>query len=92
MTPAPRVVLDTHVVLSALLFSQGRLARLRLASRQASFHPLVSLPFLQLAAAGSADCLVTGDRDLLGLNGEMKCPIITAAEFLLSLNRSRAKP
>jgi putative PIN family toxin of toxin-antitoxin system len=36
------VVLDTNVVLSALLFTQGRLARLRLAWQQAIFHPLVS--------------------------------------------------
>jgi len=42
MRPAPRAVLDTNVVLSALLFSQGRLTRLRLEWRQASFHPLVS--------------------------------------------------
>jgi len=35
-------VLDTNVVLSALLFSQGRLARLRLAWLDASFYPLVS--------------------------------------------------
>lgn len=38
----PRVVLDTNVVLSALLFAQGRLARVRLAWQQASFHPLLS--------------------------------------------------
>ena len=42
MRSAPRAVLDTNVVLSALLFSQGRLARLRLEWRQASFHPIVS--------------------------------------------------
>ena len=141
MRSAPRAVLDTNVVLSALLFSQGRLARLRPAWQQASFHPLVSkatteelmrvlaypkfklagdeqrelladylpyctpvampvrlprtppcrdpldLPFLQLAVVGNADCLVTGDRNLLGLQGEMKCPIVTGAEFLLSLDR-----
>ncbi len=42
MRSIPRVVLDTNVVLSALLFTQGRLARLRLAWQQAIFHPLVS--------------------------------------------------
>ena len=41
MRSVPRVVLDTNVVLSALLFAQGRLARLRLAWQQATFHPLV---------------------------------------------------
>ncbi len=42
MRPVPRVVLDTNVVLSALLFTRGRLARVRLAWQQAIFHPLVS--------------------------------------------------
>src|SRR4029453_1673305 len=42
MRSAPRAVLDTNVVLSALLFTQGRLARLRLAWQRTSFHPLVS--------------------------------------------------
>lgn len=44
MTAALRVVLDTHVVLSALLFSRGRLAWLRAAWQQAGFVPLVSKP------------------------------------------------
>jgi uncharacterized protein len=38
----PRVVLDTNIVLSALVFAQGRLAPLRLAWQQSLFHPLVS--------------------------------------------------
>jgi putative PIN family toxin of toxin-antitoxin system len=42
MNSVPRAVLDTNVVLSALLFAQGRLARLRLAWQQTGFHPLVS--------------------------------------------------
>ena len=42
MSSVPRAVLDTNVVLSALLFTQGRLARLRLAWQQTSFHPLAS--------------------------------------------------
>jgi uncharacterized protein len=42
MRSIPRVVLDTNVVLSALLFTQGRRARLRLAWQRAIFHPLVS--------------------------------------------------
>ncbi|MHB8493259.1 MAG: putative toxin-antitoxin system toxin component, PIN family [Casimicrobiaceae bacterium] len=42
MKPAPRVVLDTNVVLSALLFAQGRLARLRADWQQEGFHPLAS--------------------------------------------------
>jgi predicted nucleic acid-binding protein len=42
MKPAPRAVLDTNVVLSALLFAQSRLARLRGAWQQAAFRPLAS--------------------------------------------------
>lgn len=42
MSSAPRVVLDTNVVLSALLFGRGRLAPLRLAWQQASLRPIVS--------------------------------------------------
>jgi uncharacterized protein len=38
----PRVVLDTNIVLSALVFAQGRLAPLRLAWQQTLCHPLVS--------------------------------------------------
>ncbi len=38
----PRVVMDTNIVLSALVFAQGRLAPLRLAWQQTLCHPLVS--------------------------------------------------
>lgn len=42
MRSAPRAVLDTNVVLSALLFGHGRLAPLRVAWQRATFHALVS--------------------------------------------------
>lgn len=42
MTSAPRVVLDTNVVLSALLFAGGRLAPLRAAWQQGRMTPLES--------------------------------------------------
>ena len=141
MRSVPCAVLDTNVVLSALVFTQGRLARLRLAWQQASFHPLAStvttrelmraltypkfkltpedqrelladylpyctpvsmpakrprtppcrdpfdVPFLQLAIVGNADFLVTGDKDLLSLAGRIRCPIVTADEFLGSFDR-----
>ena len=140
MKSAPRAVLDTNVVLSALVFAHGRLARLRVAWQQASFHPLastvtireliraltypkfkltaadqrelladyvpyctpISMPakpprtppcrdpfdvvFLQLAIVGNADFLVTGDKDLLSLTGRIRCPIVTADEFLNSFD------
>jgi uncharacterized protein len=135
----PRVVIDTNLVLSALVFAQGRLAPLRLAWQGALCQPLVSsitaaelirvlaypkfelpseaqqelladylpycttvrmpaklpatpkcrnkfdLPFLQLAVAGKVDYLVTGDQDLLVLNGQLSCPIITADQFTKTL-------
>ena len=38
--------------------------------------------FLELAEVGNAQWLVTGDRDLLALEGQVKCKISTAAEFV----------
>lgn len=139
MKVPPRVVLDTNVALSALVFTHGRLASLRLAWQQARCHPLVSsvtaveltralaypkfklatdeqqemladylpyctavrmpasppptpecrdpydVPFLQLAVAGKADYLVTGDRDLMALSRRFAHPIVTADQFLMML-------
>lgn len=42
LKPGCRVVLDTNVVLSALLFRNGRLASLRLAWQQDGFKPVVN--------------------------------------------------
>ena len=44
------------------------------------------LPFLQLAVTGKAAYLVTGDQDLLSLAGQFVCPIITADQFIKTLN------
>jgi len=136
----PRVVIDTNLVLSALVFAQRRLTPLRLAWQGTFCQPLVSsvtatelirvlaypkfkltaedqqelladylpycttvrmptkLPatpacrdkfdvsFLQLAVAGKSDYLVSGDQDLLILNGQFVCPIITADQFIKMLN------
>lgn len=130
-----RAVLDTNVLLSALLFGQGRLGWMRLAWQDGPLVPLLSrataeellrvlqypkfrlsasereellaevlpycgtisiasqtadLPpcrdvhdrmFLDLAHAGRADALVTGDADLLALAGSFEIPIVTPAEF-----------
>lgn len=132
----PRVVLDTNLVLSALVFGGGMGAVLRdrwhsqrfipLASRETtveiirvltypkfgltqreqedllsdylpvcttvkvpvpppptpSCHDPFDIPFLELAIAGGADSVVTGDRDLLSLSMEFSCPIVRASEFL----------
>lgn len=143
MTRSPRpplVVIDTNLVLSALVFAQGRLTPLRLAWQEKHCQPLLSsvtaaelirvlaypkfklsaadqqelladylpycttvrvpakppvtlacrdpfdLPFMHLAAAGKADYLVSGDQDLLSLNGAFVCPIISAGQFIEKLN------
>ena len=132
---AVRVVLDTNVLVSALLFSQGRVSWLRPAWQDGRLRPLVSkatatellrvlhypkfrltgaerddlladvLPFcetvaiddppphvpacrgphdtkfLELALAGGADLLVTGDADLLALAPEFAVPIVTPEEL-----------
>ncbi|MBU2056027.1 MAG: putative toxin-antitoxin system toxin component, PIN family [Proteobacteria bacterium] len=39
-------------------------------------------PFLTCAVAANADCIVSGDRDLLDLGSFRNIPIITAAAFL----------
>lgn len=137
----PHVVIDTNLVLSALVFAQGHLTSLRLAWQNHRIQPLVSrdtaaelmrvlaypkfkltpdeqqellsdylpcckivnipnpppktpacrdrfdVPFLQLAVAGKADALVTGDRDLLSLAGLFVCPIVTADQFIKTLNK-----
>ncbi|MDO8703659.1 MAG: putative toxin-antitoxin system toxin component, PIN family [Sulfuricaulis sp.] len=137
----PRVVIDTNLVLSALVFAQGRLPPLRLAWQGTHCQPLLSsataaelirvlaypkfklsaedqqelladylpycatvripaklpatpacrdkfdLPFLQLAVAGKADYLVSGDQDLLSLDGQLACPIITADQFMKTLGK-----
>ncbi len=38
--------------------------------------------FLELAVDGQADCIVSGDKDLLVLNPFRNIPILTAREFL----------
>lgn len=136
MKAPPRVVLDTNVVLSALLFGGGPAAQLRAAWMGGQFLPLASpataqelvrvlaypkfkltvgeqqdlladyfpwtqvvripepppatprcrdvfdLPFLQLAVAGKADALVSGDKDLLVLAGTRGlCRVLTVAAF-----------
>jgi putative PIN family toxin of toxin-antitoxin system len=139
MSRPPRVVLDTNLVLSALVFANGRLAALRHAWQGGHCVPLVcrataaelirvlaypkfrlndeaqqelladylpwcvtvrmpdlppatpdcrdpfDQPFLQLAIAGKADFLVSGDQDVLSLAGQLKCPIVTAGQFLDTL-------
>ncbi|OAI20730.1 MULTISPECIES: putative toxin-antitoxin system toxin component, PIN family [Methylomonas] len=139
-THAPRVVIDTNLVLSALVFAQSRLTPLRQAWKSQQILPLLSkitvaelirvlnypkfklstsdqqelladylpycqtivipepppvtpecrdafdLPFLQLAIAGQAEALITGDQDLLTISEPFICPILTAEQFLPSLN------
>ena len=143
MTSPLRVVLDTNVVLSALVFGGGQAGQLRQAWQAGAFIPLVSavtvqelvrvlaypkfaltrteqdelladflpyaqtvrisqppppvpecrdpldVPFLQLAVAGQAQRLVSGDKDLLALaqafHQASGCRIITMSAFIETL-------
>lgn len=139
---APQVVLDTGVVLSALVFRDGVVAKLRGGWQSGEYLPLASgatiaelirvlaypkfrlrpqereelladylpwcrvieLPdpppripacrdpgdacFLHLAVAADAGYLVTGDRDLLILDGKLASPILAPAAFLARLTRT----
>ena len=134
MTPV-RPVLDTNILVSALLFHSGALSWLRGAWRAGRIRPLAGRqtttelirvlaypkfalsegerqellddylpfcetvtvpepppavppcrdpfdrPFLELALAGRADALVTGDADLLALAKDFSVPIVSPASF-----------
>jgi uncharacterized protein len=138
----PRVVLDSNVVISALVFHGGAGASLRHAWTAGECAPLVSsattqelmrvlgypkfrlsaaeqeelladylpycqavrvplrapaipvcrdpfdLPFLQLAVAGKAQALVTGDRDLLVLAPQLKFAILTLQQFVATVRQA----
>ena len=137
-TSSPRWVLDTNVVLSALLFPSGRLTWLRDAWRSGAIVPLASgetttelirvlhyprfglapgeqedlladylpycesvvvsgavatpecrdprdRPFLELALAGEADALVTGDKGLLALAATYPIPVLPPTAALATL-------
>ncbi|MBK9028811.1 MAG: putative toxin-antitoxin system toxin component, PIN family [Propionivibrio sp.] len=136
----PRVVIDINLVLSALIFANGRLTPLRQAWQSQRIQPIVSrvtatelirvlaypkfkltadeqqelladylpccktvripeppprtppcrdvfdIPFMELAIAGKATALITGDRDLLSLAGSFTCPIVSAEQFINTLS------
>lgn len=82
-----RVVLDTHVILSALLFKAGRVSWVLDYLKTGRIMPLVSKETAHellrvLAIKGKADYLVTGDRDLLSVQGFTAGPIVTPECFL----------
>ena len=140
MKPPPRVVLDTNVVLSALLFGSGAAGRIRAGWQAGRFTPLAStattrelvrvlaypkfglspaeqedllrdyvpwvqvvripappppapacrdpfdMPFVHLAITGKARVLVSGDRDLLALDGAAGvCPVLGVEAFCRQL-------
>jgi putative PIN family toxin of toxin-antitoxin system len=142
MSRTPRVVFDTNVVLSALVFANSRLAPARNAWHAGVCSPLVSrataaelvralaypkfkltseeqrelladylpycttvrmpakppktpasrdradVPFLQLALAGKAEYVVTGDRDLLALANRFSCAIMKPEAWLQTLTKA----
>lgn len=48
--------------------------------------------FLELAVAGNAAWLLTGDRDLLALHGQVPCRIATPADFAASIPTGESPP
>ena len=139
-----RLVLDTNVLLSALLFPSGSLSWLRHAWQAGDVVPLASpdttgelirvlcypkfgltederedllaeylpwcetvivseppdvpacrdpadLPFLQLALAGHAAAVVTGDDDLLAIAGECSVPILAPIAMRARLGADRPR-
>lgn len=59
--------------------------RLRSMPRLPVCRDPADLPFLELAAAGKADYLVTGDKDLLAVEESLRFRIKSPAEFLKEL-------
>lgn len=68
----------------------------------ASFHKPAKVPeeacrdpkdlhVLGLARAANADCIVTGDKDLLELTAFQNCPILTPRQFSETLRKPRNK-
>ena len=140
LRPGLRVVIDTNLVLLALLFGGGKTAHLRHLWQAGDLRPLVSrvtvaeliralaypkfrltaveqhelladylpycetvtvpnppprtpecrdpadAPFLELALAGEAEALVTGDEDLLTLAEPLGCPILRLEALLTSMS------
>ncbi len=76
------------MLVSALLFNQGRLSWLRPCWQQGQLTPVLAEPtahdqvFLDLALAAATPVLVTGDADLLALQETVRAlQILTPANF-----------
>ncbi len=86
----PRLVLDTNLVLPALLFRGATVSWLRHeigAPAVPDCRDPFDRPFLELALAGRADALITGDDDLLVLAPQFSIPILTAAASAVRLSQ-----
>ena len=77
-----KLVLDTNVLVSGLIFPGGTPGRIVRAWVEVPRDP-GDAPILATLAATKADVLVTGDGDLLALRD--KHPIETPAEFIRRL-------
>jgi len=93
MIEAARVVLDTNVVVSGILFPGSMPARALGKAQGATVLSSISNPihvcrdprddkFLEAAVHGGADLIVTGDRDLLALDPFERIRIVTPVAFL----------
>lgn len=88
----PRAVLDTNVVVSALVFAHGRLGVLREAWQQTRFHPLVSTETtaeLVRALAYPKFRLNTAERQELLADYLPYCTVVTAVADVPAVPRCR---
>lgn len=81
-----RTVLDTNVLVSALLFHHCTLAWLRGAWRSGPIRP--EIPGAGLA--GNAEVLVTGDVGLLASADRFAVPILSSGQFGQSLDHEES--
>jgi predicted nucleic acid-binding protein len=79
----PRLVFDTNAVISAVLLKRP-VSRMAFDKALSEGELLVSKDnkFLELALSGQADCIVSGDHDLLVLHPFRGIPIVTPRGFL----------
>ncbi len=76
-----RLVLDTNILVSAFVFNSVN-ARSTLQFAEKNHVDPKDNKFLELALAGNATCIITGDKDLLVLNPFRNIQIISPKEFL----------
>ena len=98
MRSNPRCVFDTNVLISALLFDQSTPAQAFFAALHAGEILVSADTIAELNDVlgrekfnGEADCIVSGDEDLLSLDQFRCIPILTPDRFLDALSDDRSE-